>query len=360
MTTVRLAKAMQDRGISVFVVVPPHSPLEERAVALKLPVSRMAPAWKYGDLTASLRLGTILKRERIERVIVMRSQDIHVCVLGSLAGPGSRLIFYQQMQSGHDKRDVFHSWIFSRLSLWMTLTPGMRRDVLLHTRMRPERVVVVPLGTDLGAFKPSLYRKKEARGRFGLPQNRTLVGVIGRLDIQKGQEVLLRAAPEVLRRHRDVHFVLAGEETRGESGYKSHLKELARSSGIESNVSFLPFTNDVARFLAALDVFVLPSFAETYGLVVIEAMAMKLPVIATNAGGVPEIITDRETGLLVEPRNSKEIADAIHRLLTRPSLRSRLGKSARAAALAKYDMDDCLDALLGAIAHSSLSVPADR
>ena len=349
LSTLRLAEGMTEHGLAVTLVVPPDSPLEQRAVASGLTVRAMAPRWKYGDLGAALRLGRLFSDERIERVVIMRSQDIHLCALGSRASRSSKLVFYQQMQSGHDKRDVLHTWSFSKLSLWISLTPNMRRNVLLYTRMNPEKVAVVPLGANLTNFDPSRHRKDKSVRSFRLPKNKLLVGVLGRFDVQKGQEILLRAAPEVLRKHPNVHFVLAGEETRGEPGYRDHLHSLAASLGIGSKVTFLPFTEEVARFMAALDIFVLPSFAETYGLVVIEAMAMKLPVVATNAGGVPEIIRDGETGLLVEPRDVSALAGAIHRLAVSRALRVHLGLAARKEALAKYDMRVCIDNLIRAL-----------
>ena len=91
-------------------------------------------------------------------------------------------------------------------------------------------------------------------------------------------------------------------------------------------VKFLPFTDDVPRLMAALHIFILPSFAETFGIVVIEAMAMEKPVIATNVGGPPEIIVDGKTGLLLEPRNVEAISSAIERILSGKTLQIFLGR----------------------------------
>ncbi|MGH2567734.1 MAG: glycosyltransferase family 4 protein, partial [Bacteroidota bacterium] len=239
--------------------------------------------------------------------------------------------------------------------LWITLTKSMKEEVLKFTRMPREKVDVVPLGVDLTRFDPSRYKRSEARAFFGLPQKGFLIGVLGRLDRQKGQEVLLRSVSEVVERHPDAHFIIAGDETVGEPrsgnpGYKAHLENLCRTLSIERHVTFMPFIDDVPRFMAALDLVVLPSFAETYGLVVIEAMAMEKPVIATNAGGVPEIITDGKTGLLVEPRDSKALSRAILRVLDDAELGKSLARSARTEALRSYDENACVDQLLRLIA----------
>lgn len=101
--------------------------------------------------------------------------------------------------------------------------------------------------------------------------------------------------------------------------------------------------------MSALDVFVLPSFSETYGLVVIEAMAMKVPVIATNAGGVPELITNGTTGILVEPRDTDAVTQAVCLLLKNAKLRSSITRAARNEAVQRFDFNVCVEKLLEAI-----------
>lgn len=350
LSTIRLARAMVDRGMPTFVVVPPFSPLHQRAGEAGLALATLAPRWKYGDLSAAMHLARELNDHRIDLVILMQSQDVHLAALASIAAPKLNLVFYQQMSSRHNKRGVFHTWIYSKLSLWISLTQGMKEDVLKFTRMPREKVKVVPLGADLHEFDPSRYDSSNARALFGLPQEKNIIGVLGRLDPQKGQDTLLRAVPEVIRHHPDVLFVIAGDETTGEPGYKAFLQELCRTLAIEPYVKFLPFTEDVPRLMASLDIFTLPSFCETFGLVVVEAMAMGRPVIATNAGGVPEIVSNGKTGLLVEPRDASALARAIHRILSNASLRSSLAHSARQEALRNYSLDRCVNDLLGSLA----------
>ncbi len=350
LSTLRIAAVMNAKGIPVSLIVPPSSPLEQRAQELGLKVITLAPRWKYGDIPVALRLGRILKEYQIDLVILMQSKDIHLAAIASFVAPHSKLAFYQQMRSVYDKRDIVHTWMYSRLSLWISLTQGMKEDVLAFTHMPEDKVKVVPLGTDLEQFDPKRFKKSESRAFFNLPQTRRIVGVLGRLDEQKGQEVLLRAVPEVVQRHPDAYFVIAGDETAGEPGYKSYLQKVSRDLGIERYVRFLPFTDDVPRLMAAFDVFTLPSFSETYGLVVVEAMAMGRPIIATNAGGVPEIITNGKTGLLIEPRDSNAVARAIHRVLSDTILRNSIARSARKEALHRYDFNACVDSLLGSLA----------
>jgi D-inositol-3-phosphate glycosyltransferase len=350
LSTLRVAKAMKSKGAYAMVIVPPSSPLQERALESGLDLATLTPRWKYGDIPAALRLAGILRDHDIDRVVLMQSQDIHLASLASYFLPAAKLVFYQQMDSRHNKRDLWHTWIFSKLSLWITLTHGMRENVLSCTRMASAKVKVVPLGTDLLRFDPPHFNQTEARSFFGLPHDKKIIGVLGRLDPGKGQEILVRAISEIVKRHPEILLVIAGDETAGELGYKTYLEKICKAIGVDQNVKFLPFTDAVPQLMAALDIFVLPSFGETYGLVVIEAMSMEKPVIATNAGGLPEILTDGKTGLLIEPRNVDALANTIEKILDDKALMISLGHAAREDALRRFGMDRCVDALLGLLA----------
>jgi len=350
LSTLRLVKGINSRGMHAMVIVPPSSPLEQRAVEWGIQMATLMPRWRYGDIFAARKLAGILKEHKIGLVVMMQSQDIHLAALAAYLFPSPKLVFYQQMDSRHNKRDLWHRWIFSRLSLWITLTNTMKDNALATTPMKSAKVKVVPLGTDLERFEPSQFAQSEARSFFGLPHSRKIVGVLGRLDPGKGQEVLLRALPEVLKHHPETLLLIAGDETAGEPGYKEYLQKLCRSLDADKSVKFLPFTDDVPRLMAALDIFVLPSFSETFGIVVIEAMAMKKPIIATNIGGPPEVITHQQTGLLVEPRDSAVLAEAINRLLDNEPLKNSLGYAAREDALRRFSMENCVDTLLGLFA----------
>ena len=350
LSTIRIAQAMEKKSVSTVVIVPNSSPLEQRANDANLHVNTITPHLKYGDISTALHLARVLKDQQIELVLLMQSRDIHLAAIASVITPQVKLVFYQQMNSRYNKRDFIHTWIYSKLSLWISLTQSMKEDVLSYTRMPREKVKVVPLGIDLLQFDPSHYDKNDARTSFGLSTNGYTIGVLGRLDKLKGQHVLLQAVPEVVKQHPNVTFLIAGDETAGEHGYKEYLMKLGRTLDIERYVKYVPFTEDVPRLMAALDVFVLPSFSETFGLVVVEAMAMERPIIATNAGGLPEIITNGKTGLLIKPRDATAVAWAIHRVLSDSDLRSSLGHLAREEALKRYDFDSCVNSLLESLA----------
>jgi glycosyltransferase involved in cell wall biosynthesis len=346
LSTIRLAGEFNKRMASSLLIIPSETPLSREASKEELHTEYLNPRLKYGDLLASIRLARILRSNRIDIAVVMQSKDINLVAAAKLLFPRVKLVFYQQMQSRIDKRDVFHTWMYSKLSLWISLTKRMKQEVLEHTKV-PERMIrVVPLGRDTRLFDPTLYNRKKARERYSLPHDRRIIGVIGRLDPQKGQEEFLRSLPLVLKEHADAFYVILGEETRGEEGFRRRLVNLSFELGIQESVRFLPFTENVPEFMAAIDVFVMPSYSETFGLVLIEAMAMGKPVIATGAGGVPEIVEDGRDGLLIPPRDAKALAEAIALLLKDSSLRKTLSTFARRDALSRFDATLCVDQLV--------------
>jgi D-inositol-3-phosphate glycosyltransferase len=346
LSMLRLATEFQKRGANCFVIVPAGSPLADHSYRYGLRTEFLSPLWKYGDITASLKLLKILKRNRIDLVTAMQSKDINILAAVHTLLPSVKLVFYQEMQSGIRKRDFIHTWMYSKLSLWVTLTARMRQEVLENTRMLPDKIRVIPIGTDTRRFDPVKYDIAAMRDKFGIPGRKIVTGVLGRLDRQKGQEEFIRAIPPLIKKNGNLHFVIAGDESPGQEGFREYLRKTGDSLGVSGHLQFLPFTDEVPEFLSTLDIFLLPSYSETFGFVLIEAMSMQKPVVATDSGGVPEIITDGVTGLLVPPRNPASISNALDRLIGDGKLRSSLSARARSEAVSRFDLKGSIDELV--------------
>ncbi|CAN5639486.1 glycosyltransferase family 4 protein [soil metagenome] len=157
---------------------------------------------------------------------------------------------------------------------------------------------------------------------YGMEPGAKLVGVVARLEPEKGHATLLEAWPAVLRKVPSAYLLFVGEGSRHEA-----LAEQARSLRIAHRVIFTGRRDDVPAVTAALDVAVLPSYREAQGLSILEAMALSRPVVASNVGGIPEMITDGETGLLVPPHDAEALAAAITRLLTDHPYADTLGRA---------------------------------
>jgi glycosyltransferase involved in cell wall biosynthesis len=200
-------------------------------------------------------------------------------------------------------------------------------DRLLAEKVSPGKVRVIHNGVEVHARGMS--------GRRALPRR---VVVVANLRREKGHDVLLLAAAQVARAFPDARFELVGGGPEMPA-----LRTFARELGLESVVSFLGHREDVTARLEAADVLVLPSRSESFPNAILEAMAAGLPVVASDVGGVREVVRDAETGLMVPPGDPAGLASAICRLMADPLLAYRLGDAARAEVTARYSFGRMVD-----------------
>ena len=161
-----------------------------------------------------------------------------------------------------------------------------------------------------------------------------VIGHVGHFADHKGHRYLVEAVPAILRRFPDIKVVLVGE---GE--LRSEVEAQVNRLGIVKSVIFTGFRTDISSILASFDLFVLPSHLEGLCTSVMDAMAVGLPVVATRTGGVPEVVEDGETGLLVPPRDPDALADGVLRMLNDPGLRYRMGQAGRRRVLDHFSAD---------------------
>jgi glycosyltransferase involved in cell wall biosynthesis len=189
--------------------------------------------------------------------------------------------------------------------------------------VREERCLLVENGIDTDEFR----RRRptaEARVAFGVPPGRLVIGAVGRLSAEKGFDLLLAALDRLVRQGLDVHLLLAGE-----GDERSRLEADVARLGLGDRVALLGYLADPRPLYEALDTFALSSLREGLPNVLLEALAMEVPVVATRIAGVPRLIHDGDTGLLVEPGSAGTLADALRRLLTDAPLRARLARAGR-------------------------------
>jgi len=216
----------------------------------------------------------------------------------------------------------------------VTLTDrGAEEHVLFHIA-GIEKFVTIHSGIALAHFRSVKGDPAVKRKELGLPPKGMIVGTVGRLVPIKGLEWLLKAAPWVLAEFSQAYFVIIGD-----GPLLEELRELTTQLGIGQRVVFLGAREDVHECLAALDLFVLPSLNEGMGRVLLEAMAVGCPVVATRVGGIPDIVADGTTGLLVPPRDDRALAEAILILLRDRSRRTAYGEAARRHVDGRFDVE---------------------
>jgi glycosyltransferase involved in cell wall biosynthesis len=167
-------------------------------------------------------------------------------------------------------------------------------------------------------------------------KNALIIGCVGRLCESKGQKDLILAFSNILDDYPSATLWLIGKDQQSGGKYEIELRSLAGSLGISNRTVFWGHQDDVRRFMEQMDLLVLPSYDEGFPIVLLEAMSLGVPVIATRVAGVPEMIMNEETGILISPGNIDEMAESMKRVLSNPSLRKMLGEKGRQEVSKKF------------------------
>lgn len=203
-----------------------------------------------------------------------------------------------------------------------------------------EKITLLPGGVDTAVFYPVEFSERlQRRTQLGLPAGRFLIGYSGKLNRGKGVQHLILALPGLLRRQDDAHLVLIGSGQHQFLSQEDELRGLVARLGLSERVTFTGYVENVAEYLQALDLFVFPSEREALPNALMEAMACGLPSIASRVGGVPDIIEDAQSGLLVSPGKVEELEQTIDALRRDPARAQRLGAAGRERIIQQFSLD---------------------
>ncbi len=309
-----LARELAGKGFPFQLVVQPESPLHAKASEAGLPVLPITMNSEL-DLWAIHRLARAMRRAHC---VLAHFHDAHGAALGSRAAARAHVpirIISRRVDFPVRSRHKYIKGIDSVIAI----SEGVRQ-VLIKGGV-PERLIeVVPSGIDFAPFR-EVKERDFLRKEFGFGPEDYLVGIVAQLEDHKGHRDLIEAA-KILKDHAPrVRIVIVGE-----GSLRMQLDQQAHELRVEDVVYFLGFREDIPRILASLDLFVLSSRMEGLGSSIMDAMASRLPVVATQAGGIPEVVIHRETGLLVPPQDPPALANAILKLYLDRALAARLAQ----------------------------------
>ena len=285
------------------------------------------------DLSAAWRLSRAIKQLRPD---IIHAHDPHGVAMAALAlsmstQPKRAKLVAARRVDFRLKGNALSRWKYDQVDRFICASEAIRK-ILLADGVAPARAVTVHEGIDLGhvAAAPRLAIHEE----FWLPHGSPIVGNVAALVPHKGQRHLVEAAALVVREVPDARFVIAGE---GE--LRPTLEHLIKHLNLEKHVILAGFRPDVLSMHKAFDIFVMSSITEGLGTSLLDAMACGRPIVATTAGGMPEVVQDGKTGILVPPRDDRALADGIIRLLKDPALRERMGTAGLALAEARFSAE---------------------
>jgi L-malate glycosyltransferase len=321
-----LMKGLAEAGVDVHLAAPPDGALFARAQGLRV----VRHGWRPDTFAAGVRLRAVMARGAFDLVhshasrahgwaalarVGVRPRPIHVVSRRVDFAVGGGVFAALKYRRGADA--------------YIAISEGVR-DVLIAGGIPPGRVYLAHSGIDLDKFtrvRDASYLREEFEVRDG----ERIVGSVAALAPHKAHADLLRAAARVCERRPAVRFFLVGD---GE--LRAELVRLAGELGIAHAVVFTGFREDALELLSMFDVFVMSSYLEGLGTSIMDAQALRVPVVATRAGGIPEIVEDGVTGLLVPARDPGLLADAILRMLNDDTLREACVREASRRA-AGYD-----------------------
>ncbi len=309
-----------------IVACPAQGPLRKQLQALHVPVCEVRlPAWR--KLRDVLRIPkSVLALVRLIRkwqVDVVHVNDYWWAPVGWLASRICKVPCIVHIRQQIEPRRIKQYWL-SKPDQLLAVSENIR-SVAIDAGVKPQRIQLAYSGIHL-TCQFDAVDTTSVRRQHHLKPDRPVIGSVANLFPRKGHEYLLEALVEVRKEIPDIYCFIVGE---GDHRYQEKLHEIVQMRGLQRCVTFSGFQKNVMEYVAAFDVFVLPSVLEGFGIVLLEAMALKKPIVASRVGGIPEVVEDGVTGLLVPPGDPKSLARVLVRLLRDPPTRFRMGQAGR-------------------------------
>ncbi len=330
MQALLVTRELLRRGHEVSLLCVPRTTLLKEAYAAGVP--SVGLLGKDKQAISTIRdLSRLLKGYNYDVVHTHLSHDLWWLVPAMrLSASHAKLFLTKHVASGVKKMDPLHRFLYGRLQGTFAISNYIKESVVNTCPVNENEVHVVPPGISLDEFNPDLYEKDVVRRELGISGKTIVVGMVGRMSPGKGHEEFLKAAQKIIAESDlDFRFIIVGEASYGESEYELRIRNMISELGIDQKVQLTGFRKDIAGLMSAFDVLAFPSHEESFGVTLTEAMAMKVPVVASGNAGVVDIVVDNETGILFQPRDYQALAGGIMRLALDARTRRKFGDAGR-------------------------------
>ena len=331
---VDLCRSLHARGHEVFVALRPTSSWLGRLSFLPQEnILAVSIRHSFGVLSA-MRIADFVRENRIDVVHAHVARDYVPASIACLAAKPAKFVLTRHMLS---PLKPFNKFALKNLAKAIGVSEFVGSE--LRTVFPASKVVVIQNGLDLAALRDRAALREEFRSLHEIGADIPIVGTLGELREAKGQRDFVLAAAEVVKRFPDAHFVVAGLDNTMDRSFRRELRRLASVLGLADRLLWLDWLEDTAPFYAAIDVFVSPSHAESFGLSILEAMIRGTPVVATETEGAHELLGPDTSFAPV--RDPVALAEAISNALADEDLMTR-GEALRARAAEKFSLERML------------------
>jgi glycosyltransferase involved in cell wall biosynthesis len=330
---VSAAKELIKRGHNLYIACRPGSELEKHARMNNL---NNIPLRISGDLDpfTIFRLARILSSKDIDIVLANTGKELRLSGIASRVSGKAKIV----ARHGIDfplKNKFQYKLTYNYFTDIIIANSKATKNTLLKNApwLDPTRIKVIYNGINLNEHHPDKNLRKE----IGIPDETALIGFVGRLSIQKGIKYLLESFL-FTRKFVNAHLLIAGT---GE--LEKEIKEFISKNSLDDFVHLLGFREDINNIMNSIDVLLLPSLWEGFGIVLIEAMAAGKPCITTNISSMPEIVEDNVSGIIVPPEDSASVAKACIKILSDKELSSRMGREGKKIVKEKFTIEKMAD-----------------
>lgn len=315
-----LSRELQRKGHQVQVACPLQSPLQTRCQEEGLATIDLAPCCDL-DLRAAFRLAGWMRAQPVDVIHAQSGRAHSMALLAQALSPSHSALVVSRRVAFPIKRSGANRLKYRHADAYLPISQAAAND-LQAIGVPPDHIHIV-----WGAIQPH-YPDPESittlRQELQLEPNSRVIGTVGYCDAVKNQRALVEAAPAIIAQEPAAVFIIVGDGPE-----RPALLERAQQLGVERHFRFAGFRNDVDRFFALFDLFVLTSTHEGMCTSLMDAQAHGVPCIATRVGGVPEVLRDQETGLLVAPDDQPALIEAMLKLLGDANLRRKQGEQGK-------------------------------
>ncbi len=313
--TVRYARWLKENGWSVKVFCVNGTKLQHNAVSQNLTIVSVFRSNHFWDFSAIFKTQKLFIKHQISFCIFRDMYDLKILFWAKIFSLGRlKLLHHQAAQFNTDRKGFFDSLLFRSISAWVCTLQYFADQVSTFTNYSVKKKSVIYIGVDQQRLLTYDCSMQQGRQHFHLANDAKVVGIIGRLDRNKGQHLAIEAIQILQNRDQNIHLLIVGESPLMGNYYEQELRMMTSEYELSNVVHFYRFTKKVELFYNAVDVVLHCGHGATFGTGIFEAMAFGKPVIGTNNAGTAELL-GKNCGLLFQPDSADDLAEKILNLI---------------------------------------------
>jgi len=318
-----VSKGLCDRGHNVYAAGRPNSEYLRRVGEVNKKIDKF-PLDISGDFNpfTILKIKRFLDQENIDLIVCDFNKDVRLGGIAAKLNGETRVLWRLGLDITKD--NFIHRFLTPRLIDAVGVpSEGLKKQIIRFGYLDPNKIRVIPHGIpDKGQKHPDPEASTKLREKYGLEPDSIVAVTSGRLVTQKGHVYLVEAAAEIIKKHPKIRFLLLGDGPLEDS-----LRNKMEMLEVDQYFVFAGMLDDLDLEYAGSDIMIHPSIEEPFGFSILEGMRAGLPVVATRVGGIPEVVREGETAILINARVAYEISDAVNKLLDNPELMDKMGRA---------------------------------